>query len=144
LVDIVQARASIGGDVALAVEAGTGGAHARALSHPECNARLNVGGQVREVAGRGLKAQARARIENVVVWPTEDDASPDFEVLHVLRPGMATIPGATVVCASSPYAQRGACLRPMINAIEDRGPCKKQAFSTASTTSRPPNQVPSV
>jgi hypothetical protein len=63
---------------------------------------------VREVAGRELKAQARARIEKVVVWPTEDNASPDFEVLHALRPGMATIPGAALACTSSPYAQRGA------------------------------------
>jgi thiamine-phosphate pyrophosphorylase len=44
LVDIVQGAGgllSIGGDVALAAEIGTGGAHARALSHPECNASLN-------------------------------------------------------------------------------------------------------
>src|SRR5262249_3478869 len=33
---------------------------------------------------------------------------PDYEVLGALRPGMATIPGALLLCASSPYARRGA------------------------------------
>src|SRR5262249_52848679 len=33
---------------------------------------------------------------------------PDVEILAALRPGMATIPGAMLLCASSPYARRGA------------------------------------
>jgi hypothetical protein len=32
---------------------------------------------------------------------------PDSEVLGALRPGMATIPGAMLLCASSPYARKG-------------------------------------
>jgi hypothetical protein len=49
-----------------------------------------------------------ALCDEIAFWPTEDSASPDFEVLDALRPGMATIPGAMLVCASSPYARRGA------------------------------------
>jgi len=41
-------------------------------------------------------------------WPTDDSAQPDYEILDALRPGMATIPNAMLLCASSPYAQRGA------------------------------------
>jgi hypothetical protein len=49
-----------------------------------------------------------ALCDEVAFWPSEDSASPDYEVLDALRPGMATIPGAVLVCASSPYARRGA------------------------------------
>jgi hypothetical protein len=49
-----------------------------------------------------------ALLDEVAFWPTDDSAEPDYEVLHALRPGMATIPGAMLLCASSPYAQRGA------------------------------------
>jgi hypothetical protein len=49
-----------------------------------------------------------ALLDELAFWPTDDAAEPDYEVLHALRPGMATIPGALLLCASSPYAQRGA------------------------------------
>jgi hypothetical protein len=49
-----------------------------------------------------------ALLDELAFWPTDDSAEPDFEVLGALRPGMATIPGAMLLCASSPYAQRGA------------------------------------
>ena len=49
-----------------------------------------------------------ALLDELAFWPTDDAAEPDYEVLHALRPGMATIPGAMLLCASSPYAQRGA------------------------------------
>jgi len=41
-------------------------------------------------------------------WPSEDAAEPDVEVINAIKPGMATIPGAMLLCASSPYARRGA------------------------------------
>lgn len=41
-------------------------------------------------------------------WSSEETANPDYEVLNALRPGMATIPNAMLLCASSPYAKRGA------------------------------------
>jgi hypothetical protein len=39
----------------------------------------------------------------------DDSANPDTEILAALRPTMTTmLPGALLLCASSPYAQRGA------------------------------------
>jgi hypothetical protein len=46
--------------------------------------------------------------DELAFWRSEDSASPDYEVLAAVRPGMATIPGAMLLCASSPYAKRGA------------------------------------
>ena len=37
-----------------------------------------------------------------------DAANPDEEIINALRPAMATIPGSMLLCASSPYARRGA------------------------------------
>src|SRR5262245_29053388 len=49
-----------------------------------------------------------ALCDEIAFWPHDDAAEPDYEVLNALRPGMATIPGAMLLCASSPYARRGA------------------------------------
>jgi hypothetical protein len=49
-----------------------------------------------------------ALCDEIAFWPTEDAAEPDYAILDALRPGMATIPGAKLLCASSPYARRGA------------------------------------
>ena len=50
-----------------------------------------------------------ALLDELAFWPSdEDSADPDHEVIDALRPGMATIPGAVLLCASSPYARRGA------------------------------------
>jgi hypothetical protein len=46
--------------------------------------------------------------DEIAFWPTDDSAEPDYAVLDALRPGMVTIPGAMLLCASSPYAKRGA------------------------------------
>ncbi|MFY9957730.1 hypothetical protein [Bradyrhizobium sp.] len=46
--------------------------------------------------------------DELAFWPTDDSAEPDYAVLDALRPGMANIPGAILLCASSPYARRGA------------------------------------
>src|SRR5829696_6842577 len=46
--------------------------------------------------------------DELAFWPTDDSAEPDYAVLDALRPGMVTIPGAMLLCASSPYAKRGA------------------------------------
>jgi hypothetical protein len=47
-----------------------------------------------------------ALCDEIAFWPHA--AEPDYEVLNALRPGMATIPNAMLLCASSPYARRGA------------------------------------
>ena len=49
-----------------------------------------------------------ALCDELAFWPTDDAADPDYEVINALRPGMATIPNAMLLCASSPYARRGA------------------------------------
>lgn len=49
-----------------------------------------------------------ALCDELAFWMTDDSANPDYEILDALRPGMATIPGAMLLCASSPYAKRGA------------------------------------
>ena len=59
----------------------------------------------RTVRGYALCA---ALCDELAFWPTEDSASPDREVLDALRPAMLTIPSAMLLCASSPYARRGA------------------------------------
>src|ERR671917_475947 len=46
--------------------------------------------------------------DEIAFWPTDDSAEPDYAILDALRPGMSTIPGAMLLCASSPYARRGA------------------------------------
>jgi hypothetical protein len=49
-----------------------------------------------------------ALLDELAFWPTdENSAEPDVEVINAIKPGMATIPGAMLLCASSPYARRG-------------------------------------
>ena len=45
--------------------------------------------------------------DEIAYWPTDESASPDTEVLQALRPAMATVSGALLLCISSPYARRG-------------------------------------
>ncbi|WP_245489657.1 MULTISPECIES: hypothetical protein [unclassified Mesorhizobium] len=46
--------------------------------------------------------------DELCFWRTDDAAEPDYAILDAIRPGMATIPNAMLLCASSPYARRGA------------------------------------
>jgi hypothetical protein len=46
--------------------------------------------------------------DEIAFWPTDDSAEPDFAILDAVRPGLGTLPGAMLLCASSPYAQSGA------------------------------------
>lgn len=46
--------------------------------------------------------------DEIAFWPTDDAAEPDYAILDAIRPGMATLPGAMLLCASSPHARRGA------------------------------------
>jgi hypothetical protein len=47
--------------------------------------------------------------DEIAVWETDEhSAEPDVEVINAVKPGMATIPGAMLLCASSPHARRGA------------------------------------
>lgn len=46
--------------------------------------------------------------DELAFWRTDNSAEPDYEILDALRPGLGTLPGAMLLCASSPYAQSGA------------------------------------
>ena len=46
--------------------------------------------------------------DEIAIWRNDESANPDREVLDAQRPAMATIPGALLLCISSPYARRGA------------------------------------
>jgi hypothetical protein len=45
--------------------------------------------------------------DEAAFWQGDDSANPDVEVIAAIRPAMATIPGAMLFKASSPYAKRG-------------------------------------
>jgi hypothetical protein len=60
----------------------------------------------RTVRGYSIVA---ALCDELAYWPIDELASdPDVEVIAALRPAMATIPDAILLCASSPHARRGA------------------------------------
>ncbi len=45
--------------------------------------------------------------DETAFWRSDDSANPDQEIIGALRPGLATIPGAVLLLASSPYRKRG-------------------------------------
>jgi hypothetical protein len=50
-----------------------------------------------------------ALLDELAFWETDElSAAPDVEVINAIRPGMSTVPGAVLLCASSPHARRGA------------------------------------
>jgi len=46
--------------------------------------------------------------DEIAFWRSDESANPDREILDAVRPAMATIPGAVMLCVSSPYSRRGA------------------------------------
>jgi Phage Terminase len=59
----------------------------------------------RTVRGYSLVA---ALLDELAFWRSDESANPDTEILAATRPAMASIPGSMLLCASSPYARRGA------------------------------------
>jgi hypothetical protein len=50
-----------------------------------------------------------ALLDEIAFWPTDDNAAEqDLEVINAVKPGMATVPDAMLLCASSPHARKGA------------------------------------
>ena len=49
-----------------------------------------------------------ALLDELAFWRGEDSSNPDDEIINAIKPAMATIPSAMMLCASSPYARRGA------------------------------------
>src|SRR5262249_21260078 len=57
------------------------------------------------IRGRSILA---ASLDELAFWEaSETSANPDGESLAAIRPAQATIPGAFLFCASSPYARKG-------------------------------------
>jgi hypothetical protein len=50
---------------------------------------------------------AAALLDECAFWRDETSSNPDIEILEALRPALATVPGAMLLGASSPYARRG-------------------------------------
>ena len=48
-----------------------------------------------------------ALLDEMAIWRDEDAANPAIEVLASIRPAMVTIPGAMLLCASSPISRKG-------------------------------------
>jgi hypothetical protein len=49
-----------------------------------------------------------ALLDELAIWDTDEtSAEPDVEVINAIKPGMATIPGSMLLCASSPHARCG-------------------------------------
>ena len=59
---------------------------------------------------RSIRGYTMAAVlcDELAFWPNDNSTSPDYEILDAVRPGMSTIPGAMLLCASSPYARKGA------------------------------------
>jgi hypothetical protein len=50
-----------------------------------------------------------ALLDEVAIWESDEHAAePDIEVINAIKPGMLTVPGSILLCASSPHARRGA------------------------------------
>jgi hypothetical protein len=50
-----------------------------------------------------------ALLDEVAIWESDEFAAePDVEVINAIKPGMLTVPGSVLLCASSPHARRGA------------------------------------
>lgn len=58
----------------------------------------------RTIRGRTIIA---ALNDEIAFWQSEETSNPDAEVLAAQRPAMATVPGAVMLNASSPYGRRG-------------------------------------
>jgi hypothetical protein len=65
-------------------------------------------------------------LDELAFWSSEDSANPDVEIINALRPAMATIPGAVMIKASSPYARNGALWRMDLKAVGNNAICRRK------------------
>ena len=82
-----------------------------------------------------------ALLDELAFWPTDDAANPDSEVIAAIRPTMATIPSAKLLCASSPHAQRGSLFDAYKRHYGKDGPALVWKASTLTMNSTVPASV---
>ena len=59
-----------------------------------------------------------ALLDEIAYWPTDEaSAEPDVEVINAIKPGMATIPGAMLLCASVTARSQGRSLERVREAL---------------------------
>jgi len=79
----------------------------QAMDHPQLANSVTI--EIGTASFRSSRGYTYAAIlaDEVSFWRSEDSTNPDSEILAAVRPGMATIPNAMLLCASSPYARKG-------------------------------------
>ena len=64
-----------------------------------------------------------ALLDEIAFWKTDEAGSdPDHEIISAIRPAMTTIPGAMLLCASSPYSRKGVLWENYHRYFEQEGP----------------------
>ena len=107
------------GDLPLCAWALEGGADARAADRAarQRDDRTVATGCISRSARRRFRSTrgytyAAVLCDEVAFWRSDETSlNPDVEILRALRPGLASIPGAMLLMASSPYAQAGRALQ---------------------------------
>ena len=69
----------------------------------------NINVEVHTATYRGIRGYAviAALFDEIAFFRSEETTNPDKEILDALRPGMSSVPGSMLLCASSPYAKKG-------------------------------------
>jgi hypothetical protein len=73
--------------------------------------RNNVSIEIHTASFRSTRGYTivAALLDEIAYWEVDEHSSePDVEVINAIRPGMATVPGAMLLAASSPHARKGA------------------------------------
>jgi hypothetical protein len=92
----------------------------------------------RTVRGYTLLA---ALCDEIAFWRSDDSANPDAEIIAAIRPAMATVPGAMLLCASSPYARRGVLWNAYRKQFGKDGPVLVWKADTATMNPTVPAEV---
>jgi hypothetical protein len=78
-----------------------------------------------------------ALLDELAFWQGEDSSNPDFEIVTAIRPAMATIPNAMLLCASSPYARKGALWEAYHRYFGQDGPVPILVWQASTRTMNP-------
>jgi terminase large subunit-like protein len=72
--------------------------------------RNNVTLEVHTASFRSTRGYSicAALLDELAFWRQEESTDPDSEIIAAIKPALATVPGAILLGASSPYARRGA------------------------------------